>query len=78
MGAQKRLLDFSTGSLPLNINHLLDDLSEVTKFANAEYEQAEQQYMAAQVLRIQIIAGSILLSVILATLLALYTSRAIA
>lgn len=75
---QQRLLDFSTTSALLNINHLLDDLSEVTKFADTEYEQAEEQYMAAQALRIQIIGGSILLSLTLATLLALYTSRVIA
>jgi signal transduction histidine kinase len=76
--AQKRLLDFNTGSLPITINYLIDDLSKLTKFANAEYKQAEAQYQAAQILRVEIIGGSIVLSVVLATLLALYTSKAIA
>ncbi len=71
------LVNCNTGSLPLQINHLIDDLSGVTHWAYIEYELAEQHHRTAQVLRVEIIAGSIALSVGLATLLAIYTSRAI-
>ncbi len=75
---QKLLLDFNTNPELIKIDHLIDDLAEVTKFASVDYDQAEHQYRNAQLLRVVIIAGSILLSVASATFLALFTSRAIA
>jgi signal transduction histidine kinase len=47
-------------------------------FALKEYEQSEHDITAAQVLRFQLTAGSLLLSAAIAALLASYTSRAIA
>ncbi|MCA1993018.1 MAG: HAMP domain-containing protein, partial [Coleofasciculus sp. S288] len=75
---QKLLLNFHNSPLPFTIHHLSEDLNDFIKFAYIEYEQAERQSIAAQTFRVQIITGSILLSVGLATLLALYTGRAIA
>jgi two-component system, NtrC family, sensor kinase len=76
--AQKLIGNFPNRSLTFTIHHLLKDLDKLIKLAYAEYEQAEHQGINAQKFRVQLVAGSILLSVALATLLAFYTSRAIA
>ena len=75
---QKLILNFNKGSLPLEINHLSDNLTELLKLTYEEFEQAEANTIAAQGLRVRLIVVSMLLSVAIATFLALYTSRAIA
>ena len=75
---QKLILNFNKGSLPLEINHLSDNLTELLKLTYEELEQAEANTIAAQGLRVRLIVVSMLLSVAIATFLALYTSRAIA
>jgi signal transduction histidine kinase len=76
--AQKRLLNFNNSPLPLKIKDLSHELADYLKFAYTQYEQAESQSAAAQVIRVWIIAVSMLMSVAIASLLALYISRAIA
>lgn len=76
--AQKKLWDLINSPLELQIDSFIDNLNDLTQFAEAETERAEAEVMEANVLRAQIIASSILLSVLLATGLAIYTSRAIA
>lgn len=75
---QKLLLNFHNSPLAFTIHHLSEDLDKLIKLSYTEYEQAEHQGIAAQKFRVLVVTGSILLSVGLATLLALYTSRAIA
>jgi signal transduction histidine kinase len=53
-------------------------LTELLKLTYEEFEQAEANTIAAQGLRVRLIVVSMLLSVAIATFLALYTSRAIA
>lgn len=76
--AQKLLLNFNNSPLPLKIKDLSHELADYLKFAYAQYEQAERQSAAAQVIQVWIIAVSMLMSVAIASLLALYISRAIA
>jgi signal transduction histidine kinase len=76
--AQKLLLNFNNSPLPLKIKDLSHELADYLKFAYTQYEQAESQSAAAQVIRVWIIAVSMLMSVAIASLLALYISRAIA
>ena len=75
---QKVFFNFHNSPLIFTIHHLSEDLNDFIQLAYAEYEQAEHQGIAAQKFRVQVVTGSILLSVGLATLLAFYTSRAIA
>ncbi len=76
--AQKLLWNFNNDPRHLKVNHLSDELTDLMEFAHEEYKQAEAKAIAAEALRVRIVAASILLSVVSATLLALYTSQAIA
>ena len=57
---------------------LAERLQQITKAAEQQHLEAEAAFKAAQTLRIQIILGGMLLSVGIAALLAVVTSRAIA
>ncbi|GAB4198502.1 MAG: hypothetical protein Fur006_48310 [Coleofasciculaceae cyanobacterium] len=76
--AQKQFLKLSDSTLELKIENLVDTLTDLIHFADREYEQAQTEGIAAEAIRVRIIATSIALSVALALVLAIDTSRAIA
>ena len=76
--AKKQLLDLSDSTLELKIENLVDTVTDLIHFADREYEHAQTEGIAAEAIRVRIIATSIALSVALALVLAIYTSRAIA
>jgi signal transduction histidine kinase len=59
-------------------DNFTDDLDALIQLTYIEYEQAEAGIAAAEAMRRQIIAGSMALSIAVAALLAIFTSRAIA
>lgn len=75
--AKTKLGDLHKNSLSVQINNLSDEIDELIKLAEQDYEQAEHQGMAAEALRVKIVIASILLSVAIAAILAFYTSRMI-
>lgn len=75
---EQKLLTFTTSETTLKFDGLLNDLIERIKSAQTSQIQAETTFKKAQALRVQIILVSMLLSVVLAIALAVYTSRAIA
>lgn len=76
--AQQLLLDFNDSPIAFKFDSFSDDLTELVNFAHEDYEQAKAYYEAAQTIRVQIVTASILLSVVIAVLLVMYISRAIA
>ncbi|HAA32256.1 MAG TPA: hypothetical protein DCE56_36825 [Cyanobacteria bacterium UBA8553] len=76
-GAQKLILKLNTGSLPLEIDHMSNDVAALTHLAYKDYEKEEAKSSKAQRLRLQIIGVSMFLSVTSAIFLSMYTSRAI-
>ncbi len=76
--ARKKLLNLTNSFLEVKIEGFIDNLNDLTHFAEQEYETARAQGRGADQIRVRIIIISILLSVALATVLAIYTSRAIA
>ena len=75
---ENQLLAFTNGSVALQFDGISDDLVDVIQASYKDAERAEVNLVSAGLIRVQIIVGSILLSVAIATLLAVYTSRAIA
>ncbi|WP_231510442.1 sensor histidine kinase [Fischerella sp. PCC 9605] len=67
-------------SIRINVNFemLTEELSRILKIAENQQQQANARFRLAQELQLLIIIGSMVLSVVLAAVLALYTSRAIA
>lgn len=76
--AQKQLWNVTNSTLEFKIEDLIDTLTDLIHFADQAYEQARTEGMAADAIRVRIIATSISLSVVLALVFAIYTSRAIA
>ncbi|MBE9104512.1 HAMP domain-containing protein [Nostoc cf. edaphicum LEGE 07299] len=66
------------GSSVFLMDDFLNDISKLVKVTAKEYQQAKQELQTAEKLRLYIIVGSQSLSIAIATLLAIYTSRAIA
>jgi signal transduction histidine kinase len=75
---QQLLLEFSTSDKALKLDELSDQLTHIAQIAFQQEHQAEEALKRAQVLEVQIVGFSFVISVLLATLLAIYTSRAIA
>ncbi|NJR76915.1 MAG: HAMP domain-containing protein, partial [Scytonema sp. CRU_2_7] len=75
--AQQRLLKFTNSELALNFDGISDDLVKVINASYEDLKAVTSELKTAEQLRMQIIAGSILLSAAIATLLALFTSRTI-
>lgn len=75
--AQRRLLKFTNSELALKFDGISDELVTAINISYEELKAATTTFKTAAQIRIQIIAASILLSVVIATLLALFTSRAI-
>jgi methyl-accepting chemotaxis protein len=76
--ARTQLFNFMHGSSVFLVDEFLDDIKSLKEVIVKEYEQSKQELRRAEKLRLQIILGSLLLSIAIATLLAIYTSRAIA
>ncbi|HEY9747492.1 MAG TPA: ATP-binding protein [Allocoleopsis sp.] len=75
---QDWLLKFSTSEASLQFDGLLDNLVQLIESNRQEQQRAEVALADAKTLRTEIIALSMLLSISIATLLAILTSRAIA
>ncbi len=76
--AQTQLFNFMHGSSVFVMDDFLDDITSLVKVTAKEYEQAKKELQTAEKLHLYIIVGSLSLSIAIATLLAIYTSRAIA
>ncbi len=76
--ARKQLLNFTNSVWHAKLELFIDDLTELINVIDEEYKQASAKGIAANKLRARIIATSVLLSVAIAIVLAIYTSRAIA
>ncbi|MDZ8183638.1 MAG: HAMP domain-containing protein [Nostoc sp. ChiSLP02] len=76
--ARTQLFNFMHGSPVFSMDDFLDDITNLVKLTAKDYEQAKQELQTAEQLRLYIIAGSLSLSIAIAALLAIYTSRAIA
>ncbi|YAF97100.1 MAG: HAMP domain-containing protein [Nodularia sp. CChRGM 3473] len=76
--AQTQLFNFMHGSSVFMIDDFLDDIVNLVEVIAEEYKQANWELQKAEKLRLYIIVGSLSLSIAIATLLAIYTSRTIA
>jgi signal transduction histidine kinase len=76
--AQKRLLEFTKSPVATQLETLTRDLENTIQAAEMGMVETSRASYAANHLRAQIIFASLLLSVIVATILAFYTSREIA
>ncbi|PMB51567.1 histidine kinase [Fischerella thermalis CCMEE 5201] len=75
---RSQLIELENSPVIFKMNDFCEDLLEIIEMTNQEYELAEATMKAADTLRSQIIAGSMLVSVALAIFLVISTSRAIA
>ncbi|HCF26614.1 MAG TPA: hypothetical protein DEV81_05275 [Cyanobacteria bacterium UBA11049] len=76
--AQQALLRFTNSQTALEFDALSDELTPLLEVAHQQQIKADAALERAENLRIQIISLSILLAILTATVLAVYTSRAIA
>ncbi|WP_242065564.1 ATP-binding protein [Trichocoleus sp. FACHB-262] len=74
---QQQLLSFTNSAIALRFDGVSDDLVDIINTSYEEASQAKATLLSWETIRIQIIAGSILLSSLIGGLLAFYTSRAI-
>lgn len=72
------LLDLERDKIGFQLDRALNDLAEIIDRAQNQEDAAREAVLQAQTLRVQIIIGSIVLSIVVAALLASFTSRAIA
>ncbi|MBD2255893.1 sensor histidine kinase [Nostoc parmelioides] len=75
---RQKLIDFGSSQVVVQIDNFSHDLTGLLDRATDEYEEASEILKTSQILRSQIINTSLVLSVVIAALLAFYTSRAIA
>jgi len=75
---RKLLLDLERDKIGFQLDRALNDLAEIIDRAQNQEDAAREAVLQAQTLRVQIIIGSIVLSIVVAALLASFTSRAIA
>ncbi|MGB6298208.1 MAG: ATP-binding protein [Rivularia sp. (in: cyanobacteria)] len=76
--AQKLLLDFNNSSLALKLENISSKLSELAEAAEEGDEETDEALVQAQKTRRFIVLGTNLISIVLAILLAYYTTKAIA
>jgi signal transduction histidine kinase len=76
--ARTQLINFSNNPIIFRLEEFSNDLTKLVDSASKNYKEAKLAFTSAQTLRLQIIAGSLVFSVISAALLAFHTSRAIA
>ncbi|MEH2266064.1 HAMP domain-containing sensor histidine kinase [Nostoc sp.] len=75
--AQRRLLKFTNSELALQFDGISDDLVTIINTSYQELQAATATFKTAAQMRIQIIVASILLSIVIASVLAFLTSRTI-
>lgn len=75
---QSKLFNFMHNSQIFTLDNFLNEIANLVQVTAAEYNQAKTDLRSAEKLRVQIIVASLLLSIAIATLLALYMNRAIA
>lgn len=76
--AEQRFLQFSASPMALKFDGISDDLNDLTTAANEEDQKADAAVIKAEQLRLQMILVSMLGSVLIALISAVYTSHAIA
>lgn len=76
--AQKLLLDFNNNSLALKLDNISYQLSELAEAAEEGDEETDEALVQAQKTRRFIVFGTNIISIVLAVLLAYYTTKAIA
>ncbi|MEG5057479.1 ATP-binding protein [Microcoleus sp. A2-C5] len=74
----KLLLNFERDKIGLKLEKTTNDLGAIIDRAQEQEDAAREALLRAQTLRVQIIFGSMALSIVVAALLASFTSRAIA
>lgn len=72
------VIKFGESPIVVKMDGFCEDLMELIEVIRKEYNEAEAAIAAAEMLRLQLIAGSMLISVAIAIVLVVYTSRAIA
>ena len=75
---RKLLLNLDRDKIGLQLDRVANDLTEIIDRAQEQEDAVRDSLLQAQKLRGQIVVGSIVLSIVVAALLASYTSRAIA
>lgn len=75
---QAQLLQFTNSEVALDFDSISDNLTDIIQDSYTEYRLAQTELLVAEAMRTQILIGSMLLSIVIATGLAWLTSRAIA
>jgi two-component system, NtrC family, sensor kinase len=75
---RKLLSNLDRDTIGLQLDKAVNDLAEIIDRAQKQEDAAQEAVLQAQALRVQIIVGSMALSIVVAALLARFTSRAIA
>ncbi len=78
LNARQKLIDFANSETAIQLDKLSQDLEEIADIVDNKDEEANQAIAKVDQVRNQIIFYSTLLSILIATLLAIYTSKAIA
>ncbi|MEG5159970.1 ATP-binding protein [Microcoleus sp. AT3-A2] len=75
---RKLLLNFDRDKIGLQLDRAVNDIAEIIDRAQEQEDAGRKDLLRAQALRVQIILGSMALSIVVAAVLAGFTSRAIA
>ncbi|MEG4328863.1 ATP-binding protein, partial [Microcoleus sp. herbarium5] len=75
---RKLLLNFDRDKIGLQLDRAVNDIAEIIDRAQQQEDAGRKDLLRAQALRVQIILGSMALSIVVAAVLAGFTSRAIA
>jgi len=75
--SQKLLLDFTSSPIALKFDTISDELSELTEIAEDDDEEADEALVQAQKTRRMIVLSTNLISIVLAVILALHTTKTI-
>ncbi|WP_421657695.1 HAMP domain-containing protein [Leptothermofonsia sp. ETS-13] len=75
---QARLFNFMHNSQVFTLDGFLNDIAHLVQVTAAEYNQAKMDLIRAEKIRAQIIIASLVVSVAIAMVLAIYTNRTIA
>ncbi|MEG4029645.1 MULTISPECIES: ATP-binding protein [unclassified Microcoleus] len=75
---RKLLSNFDQDKIGLQLDRAVNDIAEIIDRAQQQEDAGREDLLRAQALRVQIILGSMVLSIVVAAVLAGFTSRAIA
>ncbi|MEG4215970.1 ATP-binding protein [Microcoleus sp. Pol14C6] len=75
---RKLLLNFDRDKIGLQLDRAVNDIAKIIDRAQEQEDAGREDLLRAQALRVQIILGSMALSIVVAAVLAGFTSRAIA